>query len=393
MLHELHVTDLGVIEDVDVGFDPGLNVLTGETGAGKTMITVALALALGRRTSSALVRDGSRSARVQARFDATPAAEEDGWSEDGALVLARTIEADGRSSARAGAQIVPASVLEALAGDLVEVHGQHESTLLRTASAQTAFLDRFAGEGHLREVAAFGDAFTRLRRVNTEVEELERRERDREREADVLAFQIGEIEAVAPRPGELEELNAEAARLANVERIVDRATAAERAAAIDGGAAERLAIAASALEEVAALDPDAGSLAQRATTLGEEASELARDLRRYSDAIDADPARLDELNARIAAVRSLLRKYGATEEDVLEFLGTARDRVAALGSANQRRAELRRDVAALTARVDAAASAISVARAETAPRLAAAIEAELTELGMAGARVSVELRP
>jgi DNA repair protein RecN (Recombination protein N) len=247
MLHELHVTDLGVIEDVDLSFHPGLNVLTGETGAGKTMITVALALALGRRASSALVRDGARTARVQARFDAPAVATGEGWAEDGWLVLARAIDAEGRSTARVGGQLAPVSVLERLAAGLVEVHGQHESTGLRSASAQTAFLDRFAGHEHLARLEAYAAAHARLVSARVELEGLARGDRERQREADVLAFQVAEIEEVAPRAGELAELEAEVVRLANVERLLERTAAAERALSPDGGAAEAAAVAAGAL--------------------------------------------------------------------------------------------------------------------------------------------------
>jgi DNA repair protein RecN (Recombination protein N) len=391
MLHELHVTDLGVIEDVDLAFHRGLNVLTGETGAGKTMVTVALALALGRRASSALVRDGARTARVQARFDAPAVAAEEGWAEDGSVVLARAIDADGRSTARVGGQLAPVSVLERLAAVLVEVHGQHESTALRSASAQTAFLDRFAGREHLERLAAYADAHGRLISARAQLEELLRSDRDREREADVLAFQIAEIEEVAPRPGELAELETEVLRLANVERLLERTTAAERALSPDGGAAEAAAVAAAALEDVAALDPTAASLAERSTVLREDATELARDVRGHLDALDADPARLDEASARIAAVRALLRKYGETEEAVLAFLTEARRRAATIATAGERRDDLERAVASVEAEADAGAAAVAAGRIEAAPRLAAALEAELQDLGMGGATISIEL--
>jgi DNA repair protein RecN (Recombination protein N) len=393
MLHELHVTDLGVIADVDLSFAPGLNVLTGETGAGKTMITVALSLALGRRASSALVRDGARTARVQARFDATPAADAEGWAEDGSLVLARAIETDGRSSARVGGQLTPVSILERVSADLVEVHGQNESAALRSAAAQTAFVDRFAGPEQLARVGAFADRFAALRRARTELDELDRTERDREREADVLAFQVGEIEAAAPRPGELDVLQAEAARLANVERLLERTAEAERALSSDRGAADAVSTAASALGDVAALDAAAGPLADRAASLREDITEFARDVRAHLETLDADPDRLDETHARIAVLRALLRKYGDSEAAVLAFLAEARDRAAAIGGAGEHRVALERAVAELGAEVAERAAAIGAARAEAAPRLGAAIERELKELGMAGASVSIVLEP
>ncbi len=393
MLHELHVTDLGVIEDVDLAFHPGLNVLTGETGAGKTMITAALALALGRRASSALVRDGARTARVQVRFDPTPVALDEGWADEAGLVLARAIDADGRSSARVGGQIAPVSVLERLAADLVEVHGQHESTMLRSAAAQTAFLDRFAGAEHLERLETYAAVHARLLAARAELEDLVRSDRDREREADVLAFQIGEIESVAPRPGEIAELEAEVARLANVERLLERTAEAERALSSDGGAGDALAGAAAALEDVAVFDASVSALAERARTVREDATELARDVRDRLEALDADPVRLDEASARIAAVRGLLRKYGDSEGAVLAFLEHARERAATIGTAGARRAELEREVAALGSEAAERAATIGAGRAEAAPRLAAAVETELQDLGMSGATVAITLAP
>ena len=151
MLRELHISGLGVIDDLDLELHPGLNVLTGETGAGKTMVTVGLALALGTRADSSLVRDGAKAARVQARFDAMDGAVE--WSEDGEVLLARSVNADGKSSARVGGQLATASTLAELGGALVEVHGQHQAQRLLSPTTQTGFLDRFAGDTHLVALA------------------------------------------------------------------------------------------------------------------------------------------------------------------------------------------------------------------------------------------------
>jgi DNA repair protein RecN (Recombination protein N) len=154
VLRELHISGLGVIEDLDLELHPGLNVLTGETGTGKTMVTVGLQLALGRRGGSSLVREGAPAAKVQARFDAPPSAVSAGWAEDGEVLLARTVTAEGRSTARVGGQLAPVSALTELAGELVEVHGQHDGQRLLSTVAQTRFLDRFAGGKHLDAVGA-----------------------------------------------------------------------------------------------------------------------------------------------------------------------------------------------------------------------------------------------
>jgi DNA repair protein RecN (Recombination protein N) len=391
MLHELHITDLGVIADVDLAFHPGLNVLTGETGAGKTMVAVALGLALGRRASSALVREGARAAHVQARFDATTAARREEWADDDWLVLARAIDADGRSTARAGGQIAPVSVLERLALELVEMHGQHGSTLLRSSAAQTASLDRFAGAEQVRRRDEHAHVHARLLGAERALDELNRTERDRVREADVLAFQIAEIEAVGPRPGELAQVEAETLRLANVQRLLERDSMAEGALSRDDGAAEALSVAAEALEDVASLDPSAEALAGRGRALREEVAELARDVRDHRAALEADPLRLEEANARISAIRGLFRKYGQGEEAVLAFLATAKERSASIATSEERGAALQREMDSLRASVAELGREVSAGRADAAPRLASAIAAELRELGMRGASLEIEL--
>ncbi|HET9671840.1 MAG TPA: AAA family ATPase, partial [Actinomycetota bacterium] len=159
MLRELHISGLGVIADLELELTPGLNVLTGETGAGKTMVTVGLMLALGERGSTSLVREGATAARVQARFDAPEGAEE--WAEDGEVILARSIARDGRSTARIGGQLTTASALGELGARLIEHHGQHQSQRLVSPSAQASFLDRFAGDRHVVALGAYRETFER----------------------------------------------------------------------------------------------------------------------------------------------------------------------------------------------------------------------------------------
>jgi DNA repair protein RecN (Recombination protein N) len=393
VLHEVHISGLGVIDDLELELDPGLNVLTGETGAGKTMLTVGLALALGRRASASLVRPGATAARVQARFDAPQPAVELGWAEGGELVLARAISPDGRSSARIGGQLAPVSALADLAGDLVELHGQHEGLALLHASAQTAFLDRFAGQRHARAVAELGREHGELRSSRADLATLLERERDREREVDLLEYQIREIESAAPRAGELAELEVEAARLAHAERLRELAGAAELPLGADGAASVALAGAGSALRSAAELDAGAAGLAARAQALGVEAVELGRDLREYREALELDPGRLDGVRDRIGALRGLFRKYGEDEEEVLGYLDDARRSLERLAAADRDRARLELAVRELGDRVTALALATSHGRAEAAPRLAAALESELHELGMPGAEVEVALLP
>jgi len=390
VLRELHISGLGVIDDLDLEVHPGLTVLTGETGAGKTMVTVGLSLALGARGSASLVREGARAARVQARFDAPADAGE--WAEDDEVVLARTVGADGKSAARIGGQIATASALAGLGGSLVEVHGQHQAQRLLATSTQTAFLDRFAGDAHLVALAGYREVFDRLRDARLATERLREAARDRERELDLLAYQVREIESIAPRPGESEALEAEEARLSHVERLIEEAGRAEAVLAGDeDGAADALGVAANAVEAAASMDPAATGLAERARGLAAEAAELARDLRGYREGLSANPARLQEVRERAQGLNALRRKYGETDGDVLRFLADSIERLTVLTTADDRLLELAAEVGSLESEAGERAAHVSRGRQDSAPTLAAAIAAELEELGMPGAALAVAL--
>jgi len=393
VLHELHIRGLGVIDRLELELHPGLNVLTGETGAGKTMITVGLQLALGRRAAASLVRPGAAAAEVELRADAPPVALAEGWAEDGEVICARRVTADGRSSARIGGRLAPLPALARIGEELVELHGQHQGLRLLSAAAQTAFLDRFAGAEHLSRLRAYGEAHERAGALARELEELERGERERERELDLLAYQIREIEAAAPRPGERSELEAEAARLEHVERLTELAGEALRALGEEGSATDALGIAAHALRRAGELDPGAADLAERAEELVEGAVDLLREVRRYAEALALDPARLEEVRTRLALLAELQRKYGADEVEVLAYLERARSRAEELRSSGTRAGAIRRELEAAREEARRLSGLLTEGRRRAAPALARALEAELHELGMAGAMVEVRLVP
>ena len=390
MLRELHIGGLGVIEDLDLELHEGLNVLTGETGAGKTMVTVGLALALGARGSASLVRNGAAAVRVQARFDAPVGADE--WAEDDEIVLARSIAADGKGSARISGQIATASALADLGGRLVELHGQHQARRLLTTVTQTGFLDRFAGDRHVAALGSYREAFERLQATRAALEELESAARDRERELDLLAYQVREIEAVGPAPGESEALAAEEARLGHVERLLEHAGAAEEILSAEGGLLDGLGAVAASVDAAASTDPGAADLAGRARASLAELAELARDLRAYRESLTADPERLLEVRERIAGLKGLQRKYGANDREVIAFLAEASVRLETLVGADERLGELAGTLEELRAGASGLASLVTAGRSEAAPLLAAAIAEELRDLGMPGANVDVALQ-
>lgn len=391
MLLELHIVGLGVIEDVTLELGPGLSVLTGETGAGKTMVTVGLSLALGRRARTGLVRRAAPRASVEARFDVRGLPRADEWAEDGDLILARTIRSDGRSTARAGGQLTPLSTLERLGEVLVEVHGQHQTQRLLQPASQLAFLDRFAGRRHVEVVDRYRETYAAWRDARAGLERLDRETRDREREKDLLAYQVREIEGTAPRVGESGELEAEESRLAHAERIRDRLGAAVEAVSAEGAGADVVRVASAAVAEAAEVDPGAADLARRLASVAEELADAAAGLRAYADAVDLDPARLEGIRDRIAAIRGLERKYGEGEEGVLAFLEEARTRLAALEDAGEERDRLAGTLAGLESRCSELATRITAGRTGAGPRLADGLLEELHELGMEGAELEVRL--
>jgi DNA repair protein RecN (Recombination protein N) len=400
VLRELHISGLGVIDDLDLHLTSGLTVLTGETGAGKTMLTVGLSLAAGARASSQLVGVAAEAARVQARLDAPerwstgPEADDRrGWIEDGEVILARSIGRDGKSSARVGGQLSTASTLSELGADLIEIHGQHGSLRLLGSGTQTAFLDRFAGRDHLRTVLSYAETYAQLHTAERALVRLEEAVRDREREIDLLRYQVDEIRSIDPRSGETDALRAEEARLAHGERLLELSAAAEEVLGGEGGATEGSASAARGLGAIAELDPAAAPLVDRATALAVESAELARDLRAYRESLALDPARADQIRARLSDLQGLHRKYGAGDDEVRGFLRAASERLRELTGADERLDELRADVARLRPEADGLATAVSAGRATAATALGDALTGELEELGMTGAAIRVKLEP
>jgi DNA repair protein RecN (Recombination protein N) len=399
VIEELHVNGLGVIQDATLEFAPGLNALTGETGAGKTMISVALSLALGARASGDLVRKGHQRASVEVRLrlpgadaaEATPRADLGEWAEDGEVILGRAVRADGRSTARIGGRLAPVSALAAAGRAAVEIHGQRQAEPLLHAATQTAFLDRYAGADHDATVGRYRVAYRSWRAAQARLSALDRDQRERAREQDLLDYQVREIEAAKVAPGELQDLQAEAARLSNAGRLQDLAAAAVSALADEGAGSDAAGQAASQLAAAGAIDPAAAVLAARATALAEEARDIAAEARAYAESVWADPERLAVCNQRIADIKALERKYGDGEDGILAYLEQARERLAGLRGDADQRDELLASIESSAAEVVALAATIAHGRAVAAPALQDALCAELEALGMPGARVLVWL--
>jgi len=400
VLRELHISGLGVIRDLDLELTEGLTVLTGETGTGKTMLTVGLALAGGARGGAHLVGPGAKAARVQARFEvpdgwvSNPVGPDDvsvDWIEDGEVILARSVGADGKSSARIGGQLTTASALSDVSARLIEIHGQHGSLRLLDPSTQTAFLDRYAGAQHLAAVAAYAESYQRASAARRALRRLEDDARDRERELDLLRYQVEEIRSVAPEPGETDALRSEENRLAHGERLLELAAAAEEILSAEGGVAEGSASVVRGLGSIVELDAAAAGLAARAEALAAEAAELGRDLRAYREGLALDPARLASIRERIGELKGLQRKYGPGDAEVLEFLDEAAARILSLAGADERLEELRAEVEALGPAVTTLAEQVTAGRMGARTALADALGEEIQDLGMPGAAIQVAL--
>jgi DNA repair protein RecN (Recombination protein N) len=393
VLEELHIGGFGVIAEASLEFAPGLNVLTGETGAGKTMVTGAIALALGSRATQGLVRAGARSLSVEARFVVDdPPAEVADWVEDRELILARTITADGKNKASLNGRLAPASALSASGSPLVEIHGQNQAERLASPAAQMAFVDRFAGPDHLALLDRFREVHAALRVAREALAELDRAVRERERQKDLLAYQVREIEAAGVAAGEMEALAEEERRLANAERILELAAVAEAALGDEGTATDRVREGAEAMRAASTLDSRAAILANRLASMAAESDDVHSEVRRYRESVELDPARLAQVRDRIQALKGLERKYGDGEEGILRYLGEARSTLAGLEGDEGRRAGLATEIAELSDERSRIAAGVSHYRRDAAPRLAELLTGELRELGMSGARLDVELR-
>jgi DNA repair protein RecN (Recombination protein N) len=385
VLTELRVRDLGVIEDLTLSFGPGMTALTGETGAGKTLVVDALQLVLGGRASPAVVRAGASEALVEARFVRGDPDEEDAAE----LVLARAVPAEGRSRAWVGGRMATVAALGEAAAELVEVHGQHEHRALTTAAAQRDVLDAFAGTDLARVHALRG----RLRTLDDALGALGGDAQQRAREADVLRYQVAEI-AVArlEDPGEDDALRRDEERLADATAYREAAAVAAElldASGGEGGARDLLGRAAAALAGRAGF----ADAHQRVEAAAVELSDLARSLRDEAEGWDDDPARLAEVQERRRLLADLRRKYGEDLAAVMAYGTEAEARLAALEDAEGSATRLQAERAEVEAELAEAEAAVRVVRTRAAGGFGRVVGERLAALAMPGARVEVRVGP
>jgi DNA repair protein RecN (Recombination protein N) len=391
-LLELRIKDFAIVDELTLALEPGLNALTGETGAGKSILIDALGAVLGDRASPAMVRAGAGKAVVEATFSRPASLPEELEldDDDDVLILSREIGGSGRGAARVNGRTVPLSLLQAAGRALVDVHGQTDHQSLLRPASHIQLLDRFAGlEGPRQRMAAL---VRELRQTHQELERLQRDEREMARQQDLLRFQLEEIDAAALTPGEEDELRARRAVLANTEKL--RELAAGAAAALDDerGAIDVSLAAAKGLGEAGRLDAELAAVGEQLDAAASQLQDVSRDLARYLDRLESDPEELQRVDDRLDVIRSLQRKYGDTAAEVLAFADRARADLAAIQGAGGRMQELQAEEGRLLAEALALAGELSAGRTAAANRLVAEVEAHLADLNMAGARFQVRIQ-
>jgi DNA repair protein RecN (Recombination protein N) len=408
VLEEMRIRGLGVIDDATLDLGAGLTVVTGETGAGKTMVITGLHLLFGGRAEAGRVRAGAGQALVEGRLRLPPGstalaraieagAEPD---DDGTLIVSRTVSEQGRSRAYVGGRAVPVGVLAELAEGVLAVHGQSDQLRLQRGSEQRAALDRYAGDAVTELVAQHRRAYARWQQLVGEYADRVARSRELAQEADLLRHGLAEIEAVDPQPGEDQRLATEAARLSHADALRLAAQTAHDALAGDPAAGEStfdastlLGAARHALDGAAGNDQALAQPAARLADLAYQVADVAADLSSYLAQLEVDPVRLADVEQRRSELVRLTRKYADDVDGVLAWADEAGRRLAALDTSEEALAALAADRDAAAAELAELAGGLSERRREAADRFGAAVTSELAGLAMPRARVTAEVRP
>jgi DNA repair protein RecN (Recombination protein N) len=405
VLLELRIENLLLIERAELRLGPGLNAITGETGAGKTILAHSFDLLLGGKARPGIVRPGASEAYVEGVFELSDGLLDDhelaeiaerlpeGSTE---LVVGRRVSATGRTSAFLGGRSASASDLRALGTRLLAFYGQHEHRKLSLSGAQLETLDGFVGDRHLQRRRKYRETHAEVIRLERELERIREREGARERDLDLLRFELEEIEAADPDPVEEAELLPERERLRHAEAL--RGAAMEALASLSGedgagGASDAIGAAEAVLSGQGGVDVALDRLAETATGLRVELQELAGELRGYAERIEAEPGRLEQVEERLEAVDRLKRKHGGSIESVQAHAEHCRQEIEAIEGAGEATDRLEAELAtALRARTDLAAQ-LSEVRAKAARRLEERVAEELEQLAMSGAKLEVSLEP
>jgi DNA repair protein RecN (Recombination protein N) len=399
MLLELRIQNFAVIESLAIHCEAGLNALTGETGAGKSIIVGALGLLLGERASSENIRAGAAKATVEGVFDIARRenvlallAEQGIEADDGLLILRREVSAEGRSRAWVNGAASTATFVGQLGRSLVDLHGQHEGQTLMRTDEQRAILDEYAGASELAGDVAV--AFARVRSLQADLDDLERRRRDAEQRADYLRFQVSEIENARLQAGEETELTSESVRLEHAEELAQLAVSLSDALyAGDDALSARLGEVRRVLDHLVRIDQSQADARELLDSAYYAIEELGRRFGDYAETIEYDPARLEEVRSRLDLLYRLRSKYGPTIEDVLETARKASEELSLVDDAAMRRKEVETVLATAQDALQQRAADLTKQRKRAATRLRKDVTAILPDLGMSSGRFEVALDP
>ncbi|MBS1717138.1 MAG: DNA repair protein RecN [Armatimonadetes bacterium] len=400
MIVQLAVKNLAIIEQAEAEFGPGFIVLTGETGAGKSLLIDAIELALGERADSSLVRTGSAravidlSADLSSRKDLQAACEELGFGcEDDLLIIQREIFAEGRSQARINGRLAPISVLKQVGSLLVDLHGQHQHQSLFNPDKHVEFLDSWIGAPALSLLEQIRDQHQKLAEAEQQLKQIRASMREREQRLDLLRFQVEEIEGVSVQPGEFERLETELSRLKNAERIQLALQEGVSSMSLQEGSAEELlGVALKRLEEAARYDPELSTAIEALNSSLIYLEDAKRVVDQRMQALEFSPERIDEIGDRLDALRKLRRKYGETEEEILSFYAKAGAELALLEDAETSEQSLAEKVEHASQALNDQCQKLSELRKEKATEFARLIADELHDLAMPNARFLVDFK-
>jgi len=401
VIEDIRITDLGVISEAELTFDKGLTVLTGETGAGKTMVLTALGLLLGDRSDSGAIRSGAVQSTVEGRWrldtnnpTLTKAEDAGALISDGELLLARSVSSDGRSRAVIGGRSVPVGLLSEIGEELVVVHGQADQIRLKSPAAQKIALDKFAGAKHIELLGEYGNYFGAWKQAQATLEDIQTNLLARAKQVEELTQSLEELDKLAAKPNEdveLAELAKKLTHSADLRAAVGLAHDAllnDNFDAID--ATSLIGKARKALENAASHDATLETQASALRQIGEDLNDIAAELSGYLTSLESDsPMTLDEIQERRSALNSALRRYGPTIEDLQTFQETAQAKLAELDVSSERIASLEAEVATLHRQAKACADQISSNRTQAASDLGKRVSQELVALAMAGSKLHV----
>jgi DNA repair protein RecN (Recombination protein N) len=397
MFTSLHIENIAVIESADIPFTPGLNVLTGETGAGKSIVIDAINMITGGRTSREVIRTGCKKAYVSATFEnidgaLLATAKDFGIDvEDGELIISREISVDGHGYARANGRQITVSMLRELGKNLINIHGQHDNIALSDPSTHLSYLDSFAENDAQRK--EYYEKFTKVKDISKQISLLSVDDREKAMRMDILRYQINELEAANLTAGEDEILEKRRLSLANREKVINGFYAAKEA--LSSGETNARDLASSAVDElsyISRFDEDAAALSERLNDVFAELDDISDEISHYADNLDSDISELESVESRLDMIRGFRRKYGNSVAEMLEFLDNAKEELEKIEYSDEKIKLLQKDLEAAQTELDKAAAKLSSTRKTAATRLEKAITEELVFLDMPKVRFCVSIK-